>query len=157
MNFYKLIRIAYIKIVLLLYKFTIYSPPKLYNNNHSININNNDLNLTVFTLKTFNFTDFKTLLFNYNNSNIISAFHFLNNTPPCSLIIFNSDGELFGHYKFHIHKPDNKNAELNFDDFVISLMNDIFSKCVCETMKNKVSATNYKFFMHISNKNILLK
>lgn len=157
MNLYKLIHITYYKILfIVLSKFTLDFPPKL-DYGYGIDFKNSNLNLIFFTLETFDFSDFKPLLFNFNHSNIISEFHFLNNTPPCFIYLFDPEGKLFGHYEFHIHKPDNENAELAFDRFIVSLMGDIFKNCVYEIMKNKNFTKNSKFYMHISNKNVLSK
>jgi hypothetical protein len=156
MNFYKYILLIYYKIVfLVLSKLTKDSFAKDYE--YSIDINNNNINLIEFTLETFYSTDLKPLLFNFNHSNIISASHFLNNTSPSYLSLFNSEGKLFGHYQFHIHNPDNEGDELGFDLFVASLSKHIFKNCIYETMKNNVSTNDYKFYMNISNKNILDK
>lgn len=139
MNIYKLIHITYNKLVnLLLSKLTnLIYPPKLdIKRSINININNNDLNLIMFTLKTLDFNDFKTLLLNFNVSNNVSASYFLT-TPPCHIFLFDSVGKLFRHYKFYIHKLENEKAKLAFDDFVINLKNHIFESCVYETTKKK--------------------
>jgi hypothetical protein len=151
--------ITYHKIVfLVLSKITPNFPPK--DTEYSIDINNKNLNLNLilFTLETFDISDLKPLLLKFNHSNILSASHFLKNTPPCYLYLFNAEGKLYGHYEFHIHKPNNqKEAEVGFDNFVSSLSEDIFKNCVYETMKNNAYTSNYKFYMHISNKNIIGK
>ena len=106
----------------------------------------------MFTIKTLDFEDFKTLLLNFNNPTIVSVPHFLA-TPPCYISLFDSDGKMFTGFRFYIHKPDNETSDVDFDDFVFSLRNDILKHCVQEAMKKNVSALNYKFYMHISNKN----
>jgi hypothetical protein len=156
MNFYKHIFIFYHKILfLVLFKFTHVFPSKLIVN-YSIDINNNNLNLIAFTIKTFDYTDLKLLLLNYNDSNVISKSHFSDSTLPSFISLFDSEGKLFAHYGFLIHKPDNeKAAELAFDNFVLALSQDIFKNCVYETMNKNVSTDNYKFYMHISYNDIL--
>lgn len=163
MNLYKFIRITYNKIVfLVLSMFTTDFPPKLYYD-QSINISNNNHNLISFTLKTLDYDDLKSLLLNFNNSNIISESHFLNCTPPNFIFLFDSDGKMFGSYEFHIHMPDNIEAQLAFNAFVVTLTNDIIKHCTYESMKNNVSffsqkeTNHYKFYMHISNKSIIIK
>jgi len=159
MNLYRHVYITYHKIVfLVLSKITTNFPPK--DTEYSIDINNKNLNinLILFTLETFDISDLKPLLLKFNHSNIISASHFLNNTPPCYVYLFNAEGKLFGHYAFHIHKPNNKKeAEAGFDRFVVSLSKDIFKNCVYETMKNNAYTSKYKFYIHISNKKILVQ
>jgi len=151
--------IIYHKIVfLVLSKITPNFPPTDTESSIDINNKNLNLNLILFTLETFDLSDLKLLLLKFNHSNIISASHFLNNTPPCYLYLFNAEGKLFGHYEFHIHKPNNqKEAEGGFDNFVSSLSEDMIKNCVYETMKKNAYTSNYKFYMHISNKNILGK
>lgn len=150
MNIYKLIKNKLNNFLLSKLTDLIY-PPKL-DIKRNISVNINDLNLIMFTLKTLDLNDFKTLLLNFNVLNIGSMSQFLT-TPPCHIFLFDSDGKLFRHYKFHIHKPENEKAALAFDNFVIDLINHIFECCVNETTKKNVSAVNYKFYMHISNKN----
>lgn len=157
MNLYKYILIAYNKIVfLVLSMFTTDFPPK-EGYEHNININKSKLNLISFTLKTFNYADLKSLLLNFNNTKIISVSHFLDCTPPNSISIFNSEGKLFASYSFHLHNPDNIEADLGFDRFVLILMNDVIKRCVYESMKSSVSygaANNCKFYLNIGNKSI---
>jgi hypothetical protein len=142
MNIYKLLKNKLNNFLLSKLTDLIY-PPKLdIKRSINININNNDLNLIIFTLKTIDFNEFKTLLLNFNVSNIVSASHFLT-TPPCHIFLFDSDGKLFRHYKFHIHKPENEKTELAFDNFVIDVKNHIFESCVYETTKKKCFC--YKF------------
>jgi hypothetical protein len=81
----------------------------------------------------------------------------LNNTPPCYLYLFDTESTLFGFYEFHIHKPNNKDSEVNFHKFLASLSNDIFKNCVYEAMKKNAYTNDYKFYMHISSKNLLEK
>lgn len=154
MNLYKQILIAYHKIVfLVLYKYTS-DLSSLVNSEDSININNNNLNLMLFTLETFNFTDFKTLLFNFNDLNIISVFDYFNTTPT-HIYLFDSDGKLFVNYAFLIHNPYEDKDELTFNKFVAHLMNDILKYCVYEAMKKNVYTNNYPFYLHISKKKII--
>lgn len=152
--------ITYHKIVFLaLSKFITDFPCKL-DYDYSIDINNNNLNLIEFTLDTFYSTDLKPLLFNFNHSNIISASHFLNNTPPSNLYLFDSEGKLFGHYEFHIYNPDNESDQLGFNLFVATLSHHMFKNCIYEIMKKNgfLRFTNEsKFYLDISNKNILKK
>lgn len=156
MNIYKLIHITYNKLVsLVLSKLTNNFTPKLKKGSIKlklIDVNKNDLNLNMFTIKTLDFNDFKTLLLNFNNPNIVSVPHFLA-TPPCHIFLFDSDGKMFLHFTFYIHKPNNEKSKIHFDNYVFSLRKEIFKHCVHETMKKNVSALNYKFYMHISTKN----
>lgn len=147
MNIYKLILNTCSKSISLALSKLINANSTAIFNKGSIN---NNLNLMMFTLETFDLNDFKTLLLNYNKPNIVSVSNFLA-TPPCYIFLFDADGKLFRNYKFHIHKPENKEAELVFEDFLISLKNHIFESCVDETTKKNVSAENYKFYMHISS------
>ena len=100
---------------------------------------------------------FRSLLLNFNHSNIISVFDFLSYTPPTYVYLFDSEGELFRQYAIHIHKPDSVKAELGFETFVASLDDDMLKNCVYKTMIKNVSTNNYKFYLCISDINILEK
>jgi hypothetical protein len=149
MKFYRFVHITLNKIVfLVLSKFTKDFPP-ISSYNYSININNNDLNLSEFSLGTFDVNDFKDFLF-FNHSEVIYDSHFFY-VIPSHLSIFDSEGKLFGHYIVYIYR-DKK--ELYSDESILDLMDHLFKICVYDTMKKNVSAYNYKFYMHISNKKI---
>lgn len=151
MNLYRLIRIFYHKIVfLVLSKFATYSQPKL-DYDHSIKNN-----LILFTLDSFDFTDFKTLLLNFNDSKGIFVDDFVD-TPKSFLCLFNSEGILFAQYTFNIYKPFSEKTELGFDNFVIYLINEIIKDCIYEAMNNNISEKYSKFYMHISNENIIIE
>jgi hypothetical protein len=155
MNLHNYVRITFNKIVFIILSKLCYNfPPKL-DYQYKIDINNNNFNLFSFTLKTLELGDLKTLFLNFNHSKILSPLHFLSKTPPCHLFLFDSEGNLFKHYTFHIHKPNDETDNLAFEDFSISLMKDIFKHCLYETFKKNISAKNYKFWIHVSNKNIL--
>ena len=157
MNIYKYIYITYYKIAfLLLSKFTRDFPSKL-NIDYNIDIDNNNLNLILFTLETFDYTDFKSLLLNFNHSNIISELHFLTNTSNSYIYLFNSEGKLFGYYGFLMHNPYDDITTKDYDNFVSTLSHDILKSCVYETMNNNVSTKNTIFYFYISNDNLLEK
>jgi len=152
--------VFYHKVVfLILSRFTNNFPPEMPKEyKYNINISDNNFNLVSFTIETFDIKELKTLLLNFNNPNAISEFHFLSsliNTSPNFLSLFNEEGELFVHCEFIICKPDNKDAELGFDNFVVCLSKEILKSCVYETMKKNASTNKYKFYVHISNNNIL--
>ena len=160
MNSYKYIYITYHKFVFLaLSKFITGFPGKL-EEDYTIDMDNNNLNLIEFTLETFYSKDIKPLLFSFNQLNIYSSLDSINDLAPNYLYLFDSEGKLFGLYVFHIHNLDNESEELGFKFLVLSLSQDILKKCVYEIMRKNGFlrfTSNYKFYMNISNKNLLKK
>ncbi len=155
MNTYKSLFIIYHKFLFLLKcRFISDFPPKY--SKHRINLKNNNLNLIIFTLESFNFIDFKTLMSNYFTSNLVSEETFFNNTPN-NISIFDSEGWLLGHLVFFIDKPNDRNDVIAFNRFVFCLMLDIIRYCVYETMDRNVSTKKYQFYISISTKNNLDK
>jgi hypothetical protein len=117
------------------------------------NINYNNLNLISFTSSTFNITDFKTILLNFNDKNNIRKYNFFSFSPNF-IYIFNSEGTLIGYCVFLFHKPYNQSAEVSFDTFVFSIWKDIFISCDLE-MRDNIKTINDKFYICICNKDLI--
>jgi len=125
---------------------------------YSVNIDNNNINLICFTLKTLRYSDLNSLLLLFNSKGTSSVSHYLDEDDIYSnyINIFDSKGKMIISIGFDIQILNSLYHKLAFNLFVASIMNNILRDYAYYIMINNVSfgATD-DLYIHISNKNLL--